>query len=81
MLSEALQKRNWLTHNYFWERAYTFLSEEGRCSMIEELKQIAAFFADVDLYFTTVTERWGEEHGLTETQIQRIILEHMGNSK
>lgn len=49
--------------------------------MIEELKQIAAFFADVDLYFTTVTERWGEEHGLTETQIQRIILEHMGNSK
>ena len=37
-------KRNWLAHNYFWDRGVAFLSESGRVSMIEELQEIDPFF-------------------------------------
>ena len=37
-LQTTLSKRNWLAHNYFWDRAVDVLSESGRVSMIEELQ-------------------------------------------
>src|SRR4030042_4065953 len=33
-LTLALEKRNWLAHNYFWERAGHFMTEKGREKMI-----------------------------------------------
>ncbi len=38
-LREALNKRNWLAHRYFWERARVFLSASGRVAMIQELQE------------------------------------------
>ena len=51
-LEEALRKRNWLAHNYFWEKAIDFLSESGRASMIEELRDAAHQFEQLDRHFT-----------------------------
>lgn len=72
-LSKALQKRNWLIHHYFWERAITFVGEEGRESMIEELQGVAKFFEDVDSKFTAIVEEYGKKQGITEEVIQRTI--------
>lgn len=78
-LSEALHKRNWLVHDYFWERAMTFMREEGRKTMIEELQGIAQFFEDTDSKFTTIVEKWGRRQGITEEVIQRRIEKLVGN--
>lgn len=72
-LSRALQKRNWLVHHYFWERAITFMREDGRESMIEELRGIAQFFEDIDSKLTTIVEEWARKQGITEEAIQRRI--------
>ena len=42
-LQKALIKRNWLAHNYFWERAVEFASESGRASMIANSKRPQIF--------------------------------------
>lgn len=70
-LSEALEKRNWLAHNYFWERAPRFMKEEGRESMIKELQEIADYFAEIDSKLTMIVTEWGEKHGITEEVIQQ----------
>jgi len=72
-LSRALQKRNWLVHHYFWKRGITFMREDGRESMIEELRGIAQFFEDIDSKLTTIVEEWARKQGITEEAIQRRI--------
>ena len=76
-LHEALRKRNWLVHGYFWERAVEFLSESGRASMIRELAEAADFFDALDELFTNRTMEWGATVGITEQsvdqELQRLI--------
>jgi hypothetical protein len=38
-LSESVRTRNWLAHDYFWDRAGHFLTPEGRHVMITELQR------------------------------------------
>ena len=51
-LAEALKKRNWLAHDYFWERAGHMLTSHGKEKMIEELTNLADFFL--------VASKWSE---------------------
>lgn len=78
-LSRALQKRNWLVHHYFWERAITFLREDGRESVIKELRKIGEFFEDMDLRLTTIVKEWGRKQGITEETTQRRIQRLIDN--
>ena len=76
-LHQALRKRNWLVHRYFWERAVELLSESGRASMIRELNEAADFFDAIDELFTNRTMEWGATVGITEQsvdqELQRLI--------
>ena len=72
-LQEALKKRNWLVHRYFWERAKEFLSEPGRASMIEELLETAELFQSLDELFTSRSVEWFEEAGITKREIDQAI--------
>ena len=78
-LQEALSKRNWLTHRYFWERAVEFLSEPGRASMIKELKETAHSFQILDELFTNKTIEWAETVGITQQtldkELERLVSE------
>lgn len=78
-LSRALQKRNWLVHRYFWERAITFMREDGRESMIKELREIGQFFEDMDLKLTTIVEEWGRKQGITEETTLRSLQKLIDN--
>lgn len=75
MLSEALRKRNWLAHNYFWERAKTFMSAEGKHDMLEELQKLTDFFNNVDSTFMAILEKWMEKRGITKEVVDRIMEE------
>lgn len=70
-LSETSKKRNWLVHKYFWERSVEFTTEDGRQSMICELKEIAHLFEEIDSALTAIMRQWGEKHGVTEEVIEK----------
>lgn len=71
MLLKAVKKRNRLTHKYFWEKSVEFTAEDGRQSMIKELKEMAHLFSDIDLSLTVIMRQWGEKHGVTKEVIER----------
>jgi hypothetical protein len=77
MLSEALRKRNWLVHDYFWERAASFNRPEGRQSMIDELKTLIEYLEEVDARFTAIVEEWGDKHGVTQATVDREMKKLM----
>lgn len=76
-LQEALRVRNWLAHRYFWERAASILTHEGRRRMLSELEEAADFLNAVDDELTVIAEAWRECVGIpsqiTELEIQRYL--------
>ena len=75
-LQETLEKRNWLAHNYFWERAGHFVTEEGRTMMLDELTSIIAEFEEMDHSLHLINREWAREHGVTE-EIEQEALERI----
>ena len=78
-LMEALKKRNWLVHHYFWDRAGHFLTVQGRELMINELQDIANFLDQVDQELTAVNRAWATALGVTE-EMRRDALEDLVRS-
>jgi hypothetical protein len=72
-LHEALTRRNWLGHNYFWDRAVQFMTEQGRTSMIDELQRAADDFEQLDQQLTRISREWADQHGITDQMIQEQI--------
>ena len=72
-LQTALNKRNWLAHGYFWDRAVDFLSESGRVSMIEELKEMTNFFKTLDELFTKRTLEHAKRLGITQQVLDETL--------
>lgn len=72
-LKKALETRNWLAHRYFWERAVELLSEAGRESMINELRDAITLFDNLDEFFTNKTMEWAEAFGITQQSVEREL--------
>mgnify|MGYP001614264598 FL=1 len=72
-LDEAHQKRNWLAHEYFWERAGELLTKPGRDKMIEELTTLSEFFSKVDAHLTAIYEKWAKRIGIPDEAIQERL--------
>jgi hypothetical protein len=66
VLTEALEKRNYLTHHYFRERAEAFMSWKGRQNMIEELQAAQKLFDVAAARLTAVEMPLREKYGLTD---------------
>lgn len=71
-LRQALKQRNWLAHNYFWDRAGHLLTIKGREVMIEELTHLAHKFGILDQQLTLVSERWLQKIGVKEDLVQDL---------
>jgi len=70
-IKDALKKRNWLAHNYFWDRAGSFLSRDGREKMLLELRETFSLFKKLDGYLVAISAAWGEKHGVTAQMIEK----------
>ena len=66
VLTEALEKRNFLAHHYFRERAEEFMSWSGRERMIEELQGAQENLDDTATRITAVERPLREKYGLTD---------------
>ena len=73
-LEAALERRNWLAHDYFWLRAHDVLSTKGRDKMIEELKEAADYLDTVDRQLTGVSERWMAKLGVDYQSLREKYL-------
>lgn len=74
LLREALDKRNWLAHAYFSDRAESFLHSSGRAKMIAELEEAGALFKSVEDRLNPITYALAGKYGLTERLIQELVL-------
>lgn len=69
-MQSALEVRNFLAHDYFWERSDQFLSPQGQQSMIDELAEYGAVLKALDATLTDVGDRWCEKVGITEEMVE-----------
>jgi hypothetical protein len=78
-LSRALTLRNWLAHEYFWQRSAQALSSRGRDQMIVELREAAEFLFSVDTELTGISEAWlaqnGVPRGVIEAEMEAFLRE------
>jgi len=72
-IEAALQLRNFLIHNYFWERMIEFNTSTGRQAMLEELDQACLVFQEVDSKVTAITMEWAAKRGVTEEDYAREL--------
>ncbi len=82
LLRRALEKRNWLTHHYFRERADAFLTHAGRLRMLEELEAVRQLIEDADRALDSFVKPVRERYGITDEWIERELLrleEAVGN--
>jgi len=72
-LSDALEKRNFIAHHYFWARAMKFGHTRGKEEMITELSQLSAYFEEMDKELSLVLRKWGNAKGVTDNMIYQIM--------
>lgn len=72
-LRSSLKMRNWLAHSYFSERAMAFMNEQGRQSMIKELKEARDHFHEIDNELMQITLEIAESYGMTEEFFNEVM--------
>jgi hypothetical protein len=76
-LGNALEIRNWLAHDYYWERVADFQSGEGRVRMLAELEEAAARLGEAGDRINAVTREWARRHGIRPedhaVEVDRIV--------
>ena len=76
LLTEALEKRNFLTHHFFRERAEVFMSHEGREQMIAELQSAQKLFEHADERLCAVERPLREKYGLSDKKLKPYMDEY-----
>jgi hypothetical protein len=80
-LSSALDRRNYLTHRFFFEHSEDFISENGRSTMIQELQSITAQFQSADIELDGVVLPMFSQLGISEEKIQSAYRQMMERAK
>lgn len=64
-IREALRLRNWLAHDYFWERAAQFHRRDGRAKMKVELDETTHFLDELHTQLLALGAEWRRSVGIT----------------
>lgn len=78
-IEEGIFVRNWLAHDYFWQRAGYLPTYEGRQKMITELHLIHDKLAELDRTLTRISRDWGKERGVTDEMISQLTEDLIAN--
>lgn len=67
-LHQGLRLRNFLAHNFFWERAAMLASEslERRLELLDELDEATDALRVLNEALTAISKEWRQRHGITE---------------
>ncbi len=72
-LSDALEKRNFIAHRYFFARAMKFGHIRGQKEMIAELSRLSVYFQNVDNELDLILRKWMNAKGITDNTIYQIM--------
>ena len=72
-LEEAVKKRNFLAHHFWFERAHLMFMVRGIEKMIVEIDEMSAFFQAVDEKCTERFVQKRRELGITDEVIQAVL--------
>ena len=75
VLADALRRRNWLAHDFFRQRAESFMTRVGREHMLREVDACRLVFQDADARLDAVMVPLRQRAGLTEEHIQKLYAE------
>jgi len=75
LLEDALEKRNWLIHQFFADRAVQFTEEYGRGDMIRELQQLIVLFQKADSAIQLIYHPILEQMGVTSERVNGLMDE------
>lgn len=72
-LRRALPIRNFLAHNFFWDRAAQFMSFLGREAMLSEILSMHEPFESADVLVSALTGRVAEAGGISPQQYEKNL--------
>ena len=72
-LAKALKRRNWMAHDFFYDRAMHFCDEEGMRQMISELRELIYLFHVTDRLLDTVYMDVWATFGVTQEWIEKEV--------
>jgi hypothetical protein len=75
LLCQALQKRNWLAHDFFRERATQLLDSAGRNQMLAEIDECRAQFTAADQGLDAIVAPLRNAAGVTDDMLERAFQE------
>jgi len=70
---KAVEKRNWLANDYFWDRAVDFTMDEGRAAMIDELQIVNERFEALDQRLEALARNWRTPRGMTDEVVAETM--------
>lgn len=76
-LTQALKRRNWITHHFFRQQADEFMSAPGRDSMIRELEKAQELFQMADDLLSQTIKPIREKHGLTDDRLEKFYTDYV----
>jgi len=65
-LRHAVGTRNWLVHDYWWDRSGEFTTARGRQKMLAELSEFIALFEELDAFFSAASREWMSDKGIDQ---------------
>lgn len=72
-LEEALARRNYLTHHFFWDAAHDFMGPEGRQEMIDRLTDEREWLIAVNDRLNDLTMALLEPYDITVEQVDAVM--------
>jgi hypothetical protein len=72
-LNEVVEKRNFLAHHFWFERAHLMLTAAGVHKMLHELNELSELFSDLDKKISMHFEPKRKELGLTDEILQAAL--------
>jgi len=75
LLDDAVVKRNYLQHDYFWDRAVEFASVVGRGQMITELDELRLLFERAEEVAMLLTQATRRAVGLPDNYFEKGLAE------
>lgn len=81
LLRRALQKRNWLAHDFFRERATQFLDSAGREQMLAEVDECCEEFEAADRRLDEVVAPLRNAAGLTDEMLREAFEQLAQNER
>jgi len=80
-LDEAVAKRNFLAHRFWFEKIHLMYSRKGISQMIRELLEYAKMFSKLDEKVSAIATQRVEEKGLFDDEMQKKALEEVKSGK